>query len=105
MDTHGQLIMDVRVSAERLGLARAEEQRLEDERGLLKAAATKRIMARDNIAATNAEKIVESDEEYAAHRRAQRQAVIDAECARGDFYAARYRAELAIARVREAAEV
>lgn len=88
-------------AAIRLGECRAGEMQLEDERGLLKAAATKRIMARDNIAATNAEKIVESDEEYANHRKAQRLAVIATETARGAFYSARFRAELCIAAVKE----
>lgn len=97
------------MAAEGLGLARAEEQRLEDERCAVKRAAILRIMQSENPltgkqhSASSAEAVVETDGEYAEYRKRQRIAVVDTECARAAFYAARYRAELAIAQVRETA--
>jgi hypothetical protein len=90
-----------RVSIE-LGKARAMEMELEDERPLIKAAATKRLMeAGAATSATAAEKIVEADPEYAAHRVRQREAVVLVEVMRGKFYATRYRCELMIEEYRE----
>lgn len=75
--------------AEALAYARADEMRLEDERALVKRDAVLRIMQRDGIAATPAEKIVETDEMYMAHRALQRAAVVATQRAWGDYEAAR----------------
>lgn len=50
--------------------------RLEDERALIKPEAIRRIMESRGMAATPAEKIVEADPEYAAHRAKQRDAEV-----------------------------
>lgn len=75
--------------AEAFGQARSEEQRLEDERGLLKELAIQRIMVRDHCAATPAEKIVESDQAYMAHRIAQRASVVSRIRAEAEYHAAK----------------
>jgi hypothetical protein len=83
-------------AAARLAAACAAEMMLEDERPIVKADAVRRIMTRDGVAATPAEKIVETDEQYAAHRRRQYAAVVETILARGAFEAARRRADIAI---------
>lgn len=50
--------------------------RVEDERALIKPEAIRRIMESRGMAATPAEKIVESDDLYAAHREKQRDAEV-----------------------------
>lgn len=82
-------IAKLKEKAEALGEARAEEQRLEDERGLLKELAIQRIMLRDRCAATPAEKIVESDGEYMGHRIAQRYSVVKRFRADAEYQAAK----------------
>jgi tyrosyl-tRNA synthetase len=63
--------------AESLGRARAREMELEDERALVKRDAVRRLVESGAASsATAAEKIVEQDEEYAAHRRNQREQTI-----------------------------
>ena len=84
-------------AAERLALAIKLEMTLEDERPLVKAQAVRRIMDRDGIAATPAEKIVESDAEYLAHRKRQYDAVVEKQRAFGAYEAAKRRADLEIA--------
>ena len=84
-------------AADRLAIACEYEMRLEDERPLVKAEAVKRIMARDSLAATPAEKIVESDEAYAVHRTLQYGAVVETIRARAAYESAKRRADLAIA--------
>lgn len=83
-------------AADRLGAAMRAEMELEDERSVIKPQATKRIMARDTVAATPAEKLVETDEGYAAHRRKQADAVVEVQRARGAYEAAKLRARLAL---------
>lgn len=82
-------IARLKESGEALAQARSEEQRLEDERPLLKELAIIRIMARDGSAATRAEKIVESDSEYMAHRIAQRGSVVARFKADAEYWAAK----------------
>lgn len=79
-----------------LGVDRAHEMELEDDRALVKMEAVKRIMARDGLAATPAEKIVETDEAYMLHRQRQREAVIQCQCAWGAFKAAEFLAQLSV---------
>ena len=86
-------------AAERLALAIKTEMTLEDERPLVKAQAVRRIMERDSIAATPAEKIVESDAEYLAHRKRQYDAVVETIRARGAFEASKRRADLEVAQI------
>lgn len=74
--TFEELIADIAVKAEARADAKNHESELEDNRALVKKEAIQRIVERDKIAATPAEKIVETDEGYAAHRAAQRAAVI-----------------------------
>jgi hypothetical protein len=89
-------IAAIEAAAERLGAACRDEMELEDERPIVKAAAVRRIMERDGIAATPAEKIVETDGEYAAHRRRQYAAVVEKQRAFGEYEAAKRRADVAI---------
>ena len=83
-------------AAERVALACKVEMELEDQRPIIKADAVRRIMARDGIAATPAEKIVETDGEYAAHRNRQTMAVVEKQRAFGAYEAAKLRARLAV---------
>jgi hypothetical protein len=78
----------LRVAGTVLGEARAYEQQLEDERPLIKEMAIIRIMEKDKIAATRAEKIVESDLEYMKHRVAQRASIVARFRADAEYHAA-----------------
>jgi hypothetical protein len=98
-DTAEQAIAAIEAAASRLALACRDEMELEDERPIVKAAAVRRIMERDGIAATPAEKIVETDQEYAAHRRRQYTAVVEKQRAFGEYEAAKRRADLLIAMI------
>lgn len=89
-------IEDVESTAHRHGEACRREMELEDERSILKPVAIRRIMTRDNIAATPAEKIVETDEEYASLRRRQYSAVVEKHRSLGEFEAAKLRARLTV---------
>lgn len=91
-----QAIVAIEQAAERLAVACKMEMILEDERPIVKALAVKRIMARDNLAATPAEKIVESDMEYLDHRKRQYDAVVEKQRAYGAYEAAKRRADVAI---------
>lgn len=71
------------------GEAQAYEQQLEDERAIVKEMAIIRVMERDHSAATRAEKIVESDSEYMAHRIAQRASVVARFRADAEYWAAK----------------
>lgn len=96
------LIDAIEATAAALGLARAAEQALEDERPLVKSAAIRRLMGTENPetgkphSASSAEKVVETDAEYMAHRRAQRDAVVATQEAWGRYEAAKQRAALAV---------
>lgn len=75
-ETFEQLLEILKAKGEALGDATAHEQELEDDRAAIKADAVTRIMKRDNLAATPAEKIVETDEEYFRHRAKQRASIV-----------------------------
>jgi hypothetical protein len=76
------------------GVVKAREMTLEDQRPLIKAMAIVRLMeAGKATSATAAEKIVEMDEDYMAHRIAQRDAVIATQRAYGLAKAAEFRAQ------------
>jgi hypothetical protein len=99
---HAQLdaenaIAEIETAAQRVGAACRAEMELEDERSVLKPQATRRIMTRDSLAATPAEKLVETDEEYASHRRRQAEAVVEKHRAFGGYEAAKLRAKLFVA--------
>jgi hypothetical protein len=95
-------ITQVENTAELLGLAQAEEARLEDERPIVKQQAILRIMQATNPltlkahSASSAEAVVETDEAYMQHRRTQRDAVLATQKAWGAFKAATLRAQLAV---------
>lgn len=76
--------------------ARAHELTLEDERPAVKHAAITRLMQERGLAATPAEKLVETDTEYAAYRTRQRQSVIRTIETRALYEAARIRAWAAV---------
>jgi vacuolar-type H+-ATPase subunit I/STV1 len=78
-----------------LGQALALEQELEDDRAAVKADAIGRIMKRDGLAATPAEKIVETDEEYFRHRAKQRASIVSRFRADAEYQAAKSRATAA----------
>lgn len=84
-------------AAERVAQACKLEMELEDRRPIIKAEAVRRIMARDSIAATPAEKIVETDGVYADLRAEQTRAVVEKQRAFGEYEAAKLRARLAVA--------
>jgi hypothetical protein len=71
--------------------------RLEDERALIKPEAIRRIMESRGMAATPAEKIVEADPEYFAHREKQRDAEVVKWAAAGQYEAAKLTAKLDVA--------
>lgn len=96
-------------AAKEYGEAQAHESQLEDERCFAKRDAIRRIMQQPNEetskphSASSAEKVVETDAEYMAFRKKQREAVVATQLARGRFYAARLRAELEIVVLRDTA--
>ncbi|MDB4892192.1 MAG: hypothetical protein JWL61_4047 [Gemmatimonadetes bacterium] len=100
MSLREQAVLDVVAHVEAAGIKYGEacrrEMELEDERSMLKPQAVRRIMQRDNIAYTPAEKIVETDEEYMSLRRRQYTCVADKERALGEFKAAELRAKLSV---------
>jgi len=79
-------------AGEALGLALTLEQSLEDDRAAIKADAIQRIMKRDGIAATPAEKVVETDAAYFAHREKQRASVVARFRADAEYWAAKAQA-------------
>lgn len=95
-ETAEQAVEAIERAAERLAIATQREMMLEDRRPLVKADAVKRIMQRDSIAATPAEKIVESDDGYLTLRVEQYGAVVETIRARGAFEASKRRADIAI---------
>jgi hypothetical protein len=91
-------IQRVRDAARALGEARAAEQALEDGRALVKRDAITRLLAAGRAASvTAAEKVVEEDEAYAAHRACQRAAVLATQVAWGEWEASKLAAQLAVA--------
>jgi hypothetical protein len=88
-------IANVEEAAKRLAIATNRETQLEDERTLIKDGGIKRLMeAKTFGSVTAAEKGIEFDTEYMAHRRRQREAVADRIEATGEFEAAKLRARL-----------
>jgi hypothetical protein len=88
-------IAQVFEAAGAVAAAKNTESRLEDERALVKRDAIKRLL--DSGAApspTAAEKIVESDADYAAHRALQRQATLATMLAWASWEAARARVRM-----------
>jgi hypothetical protein len=75
-------------AGEALGEALAREQELEDDRAAIKADAIVRVMKRDGLAATPAEKIVETDEQYFLHRAAQNASIVARFRADAEYHAA-----------------
>lgn len=72
-----------------LGQALALEQELEDDRAAIKADAIVRVMKRDGLAATPAEKIVETDEQYFQHRAKQSASIVARYRADAEYHAAK----------------
>lgn len=83
-------------------VARRTEAELEDERPIVKLEAIKRIMQSDNPlngkphSASSAETQVETDEAYAAHRKAQREATLATIMAKAQYESAKFTAQLAV---------
>lgn len=75
-ETFEQMLAALTAKAEALADAHNHETQLEDDRAKVKAEAIERICIRDNLKATPAEKIVETDEGYAEHRAKQRASII-----------------------------
>lgn len=82
-------VAKLKARADALGLALTLEQSLEDDRAAIKADAIKRVMVRDGIAATPAEKIVETDAYYFEHRDKQRDSIISRIRADAEYWAAK----------------
>jgi hypothetical protein len=84
------------LSARQLAECRERELALEDERPVMKVAAIQRLMQGVNPtngkphSASSAESMVELDEDYAAYRAKQRQAVVNTIMARARYEAALY---------------
>lgn len=90
-------LRDFAEAAERYRAAAYQEMELEAERAGNKAEAIRRIMAAQGLAATPAEKLAETDPEYAAHLRIMRQKVFEKNEAWAETECARLRVRLAIA--------
>lgn len=82
-------IVKLREKGEALGIAKTIEQGLEDDRAAIKADAIVRVMKREGIAATRAEAIVETDEEYFLHREKQRASIVARYKADAEYWAAK----------------
>jgi hypothetical protein len=95
-------IDSIEAAASRLAAACRAEMELEDGRPAEKSAAVRRLMGSENPetnkphSASSAEKIVETDGEYAAYRRRQYDAVVEKQRAYGAYEAARLRAKLSV---------
>ena len=85
-------ISKLKEKGEALGIALTLEQSLEDDRAAIKADAIRRIMVRDGIAATPAEKVVETDEAYFLHREKQRASIVARLRADAEYWAAKAQA-------------
>lgn len=97
-------IDEVEAAAERLATAQTVEATLEDQRPLVKQQAIRRIIGTENPltqkphSASSAEAVVEQDEQYMQHRRAQRDATVATQTAWGAYEASKLRAQLAVGR-------
>lgn len=89
----------VEVAADQWAKAKVEELRLEDDRAREKSHAVMRLIGTDNPetgkphSASSAEKVVELDEEYAAHRALQREATYQTIVTRAQYECALIRAK------------
>jgi hypothetical protein len=93
-------IAGIHVAAARVAATHTKASDLADQRALIKAAAIKRLIESGVASsATAAEKIVEHDEIYAAHRAAERETEIDRWLSLGEFEAAKLTARLGVALV------
>lgn len=103
VETANTAIEAIEQAAERLAIATRTEMELEDQRPLMKTLAIRRLMGMENPetqkphSASSAEKLVEADPEYSAHRARQAAAVVETIKARGAYEAQRRRADLAVA--------
>lgn len=99
-DRANRAVVDVLTAARQLGEAVSTLQRLEDERPIQKSAAIRRLMQQENPetnkphSASSAEKVVESDAEYLAHRTRQAEAEVAKHEAFGRYEAAKLTARL-----------
>lgn len=84
-------------AAERYRAGVYTEMELDADRAAAKAAAVRRIMDAQGLAATPAEKLAETDAEYAAHLKRLRDTVRDKNAAWAAMEVARLRARLGIA--------
>lgn len=80
----------------RVGLALAHERSLIDGYATAKDAAVRRIMEEKGIAATPAEKFVNTDAEFAGYRDASRASVLDRMTAEAQYESVKLRAKLAV---------
>lgn len=100
--TAEQAIVAIETAAERLAAAVRDEMQLEDQRPIMKTLAIRRLMQSENPetqkphSASSAEKVVEADAEYAAHRARQHEAVVETIKARAAYESAKRRADVAI---------
>lgn len=85
-------IAKVKEKGEAMGVALTLEQELEDDRAAIKADAINRVMERDGVAATRAEKVVETDHEYFHHRAKQRMSIVARFKADAEYWAAKVEA-------------
>lgn len=96
-ELHHPLAQAIVTAGDRLADATRVEHELEDARPLIKADAIQRLMQHGAAtSATAAEKIVEKDPEYAAHRDAQSRAVVERIKARAYYDACFVRGMLAV---------
>lgn len=101
MSDRSALAAAITAAASALADATADEMRLEDERPVVKQRAILALVGTDNPtngkphSASSAEAVVEAHADYAAHRLAQRDAVVARIMARGRYEAAVAAARLA----------
>lgn len=94
--THDEVLANIERYAQQYGLAVAEEMEMEDERALIKAEAISRLMQYGVASSvTAAEKVVEKDAEYAAHREKQIKHALHKYTVAGLYQSAIARARLA----------
>lgn len=101
-ETIGSTLVAVEAAAERLAQAMAEELRLHSQKGVEKSAAICRLMGTPNAetdkphSASSAEKVVESDAEYAAFLAKCRQSIVARVRAEAEYEVAKLGARCAV---------
>lgn len=95
-DRAHQAVNAIEQTAAEYAAATQDAAALEDGRAEARAAAVRRIMERDGIAATPADKLAHTDAEYAAHCERCRDAAAAVIQARAVYEAALRRADLAV---------